>query len=76
MEGSFSSHDSDEDGGPSFGVKRFKREIIAEDVFGENGNRNGRGSPTNEQEITDTSLNGSHGNDIPRDGKCLFKQLA
>lgn len=67
VEGSFSSHDSDEDGGPSFGVKRFKREIIAEDVFGENGNRNGRGSPTNEQEITDTSLNGSHGNDIPRD---------
>lgn len=26
----------------------------------------------NEHEMTDMSLNGSHGNDIHRDGRCLF----
>ena len=41
-------------------------------MFEENGNRNGRSSPMNEHEMTDMSLNGNHGNDIHRDGKCLF----
>lgn len=45
---------------------------MVEDVFEENGNRNGTGSPMNEHEMMDTAVNGSHGNDIPRDGKCLF----
>lgn len=66
VEASFSSHDSDEDGGPSFGAKRFKRDI-SENMFEENGNRNGRSSPMNEHEMTDMSLNGNHGNDIHRD---------
>lgn len=26
----------------------------------------------NEHEMTDMSLNGNHGNDIHRDGRCLF----
>lgn len=26
----------------------------------------------NEHEMTDMSLNGNHGNDIHRDGECLF----
>ena len=73
VEASFSSHDSDEDGtGPSFGAKRFKREITAEDVFEENGNRNGTGSPMNEHEMMDVALNGNHSNDMPREGKGLF----
>jgi len=44
-------------------------------MFEENGNRNGRSSPMNEHEMTDMSLNGNHGNDIPRDGGCLFTNL-
>ena len=66
VEASFSSHDSDEEGA-TYGVKRFKRDI-AEDVFEENGNRNGMGSPVVEHELMDTTLNGGHGNDLPRDG--------
>ena len=65
-EASFSSHDSDEEGA-SFGVKKFKRESI-EDVFEENGSRNGMGSPLHDHEMIDTSVNGSHV-DFPRDGK-------
>lgn len=65
VEASFSSHDSDEEGA-TYGVKRFKRDI-AEDVFEENGNRNGMGSPVIEHDL-DTALNGGHGNDLPRDG--------
>ena len=68
VDASFSSHDSDEDGGPSFGAKRFKREIV-QDIFEENGNRNGRGSPINEQVVMDVVMNGNHSNDVPRDGK-------
>lgn len=66
VEASFSSHDSDDDGGPSYGTKRFKREL-AEDVFEENGNRNGTGSPLNEHEMMDTAMNGNHSSDIARD---------
>ncbi|XP_074635877.1 nucleolar protein 4-like isoform X2 [Acropora palmata] len=66
VDASFSSHDSDEDGGPSFGAKRFKRDIV-QDIFEENGNRNGRGSPINEQVVMDVVMNGNHSNDVPRD---------
>ncbi|XP_027049200.1 uncharacterized protein LOC113676708 isoform X5 [Pocillopora damicornis] len=65
VEASFSSHDSDEEGG-GYGVKRFKRDI-AEEVFEENGNRNGASSPGTEHEMMDTAVNGGHGNDVPRD---------
>lgn len=65
VEASFSSHDSDEEGA-TYGVKRFKRDI-AEDVFEENGNRNGMSSPVVEHELMDTTVNGGHGNDLPRD---------
>lgn len=68
VDASFSSHDSDEDGGPSFGAKRFKRDIV-QDIFEENGNRNGRGSPINEQVVMDVVMNGNHSSDVPRDGK-------
>lgn len=44
-------------------------------MFEENGNRNGRSSPMNEHEMTDMSLNGNHGNDLHRDGRCLFLQI-
>ncbi len=66
VEASFSSHDSDEEGA-TYGAKRFKRDI-AEDVFEENGNRNGMGSPVIEHDMMDTALNGGHSNDLPRDG--------
>lgn len=66
MEASFSSHDSDEDGGPSYGPKRYKREIV-QDLFEENGNRNGRGSPMNEHDVMDTAINGNHNSDVSRD---------
>lgn len=29
----------------------------------------------NEHEMTDMSLNGNHGNDLHRDGRCLFLQI-
>lgn len=64
VEASFSSHDSDEESA-AYSVKRFKRDIT-EDVFEENGNRNGLGSPSHE--LMDTALNGGHGNDLSRDG--------
>lgn len=69
VEASFSSHDSDEEGG-GYGVKRFKRDI-AEEVFEENGNRNGASSPGTEHEMMDTAVNGGHGNDVPRDGEYI-----
>ena len=55
-------------------MKRFKREI-AEDVFEENGNRNGMSSPVIEHEMMDTAVNGGNGNDLPRDGTYILKLI-